>query len=58
MDAEEKSLIIEKIRTLNDLIRKMEDLSKIYNINIHDEKIYIAASVQRKILRDLLAGKI
>ena len=56
IEEELKKLLLKRIKTLSEFIREMEDFSKSCNINIEEEKIYIAACAQRKILRELIGG--
>lgn len=55
-DEELKKLLLKRIKSLSEFIREMEDFSKSCNIKIEEEKIYIAACAQRKILRELVGG--
>lgn len=56
IEEELKKLLLRRIKSLNEFIREMEDFSKTCNIKVDDEKIYIAACAQRKILRELVGG--
>lgn len=56
IEEELKKLLLRRIKSLNEFIRELEDFSKTCNIKVDDEKIYIAACAQRKILRELVGG--
>jgi hypothetical protein len=49
-----KSEMLLRLRSLNTFIRDMENFAETNNINIKDEKLYIAVCAQRQMLRDIL----
>ena len=56
IEEELKKLLLKRVKTLNEFIREMEDFGKACNVDVEDEKLYIAACAQRKILRELIGG--
>ncbi len=57
MSSEEEDyrrVILKKIKTLNEFIRQMEDFAKNHGIEIKNERIYLIACAQRKLLRELI----
>ena len=55
---EEQKKILTKLNTLNEFIRSLEEFSKKSGIDVKRERIYIAATAQKSILRDVINGNI
>lgn len=57
MDENSKKIILQKLRILNEFIRQLEEFSKLSEIDCKEDRIYISALAQRKILREILNMK-
>ena len=57
METELKTQMLARLRFLTDFIRDLEDFAKDCDINVKEEKLYIAACAQRKMLRGLIQIK-
>ena len=53
-DEELKKSILLRLKSLNSFIRDMEDFSNLYGIDISNDKLYLSACAQRKLLREIL----
>jgi hypothetical protein len=49
-----KKSILAKLTLSNLFIRSLEEFAKEFDIDVKEEKIYIVASTQRKVLRELI----
>lgn len=56
-DEDLEKQVLKKFKALNEFIRELQDFAKKTEIDVENERIYLAACAQRNVLRDLLNRK-